>query len=261
MGVDEATGLPIITLNLRHMRANGYYMAGMGFPTFIKGVWLKNSRIDNVYASNFGCFVDAIMTSFSSVSNCDITVSECAFRNTYITRGYVDCAFYSNYFMGITKFANAALFKPVVFEAHDFYTIQFSSNFIGGMWAVVGCRKKEGEGGAAFIGWTSRDNIYSVMVEFATIRDDSDRISVGDIKMFGDQIWHCSKHTLVDTAEGKSFFDDFNGNTRIEGDKATFFNFYGITVGTFRDIVIRHCDSLFPESMVLKKVTINNPVY
>lgn len=261
LGADDSTGLPIITLNMRDVRINGYYRKGSGFPIFVKDVWLKNSRIDNVYASGLGCFVEAIMTSFSSVSNCDITVSDCAFRNNYIFKGFVDCAFYSNYFMGITKFSDGTLFKPVVFEARGFYTIQFSSNFIGGMWAVVGCKKVENATYGEILGWWSRDNVYSCIVEFATAKDDITHISVGDIKLFADQVWNCSKHSLVDTAEGKSFFDDLDGNTRIEGNKATFFNFFGITSGTFRDIVVRFCDPLFPEEMVLKKVTISNPVY
>ena len=265
-GDNDAAGLPVLRLNMRGIRASGYYTAEMGYPTFIKDVHLVDSRIEGVYTNCLGCFFEGIMSGFCSVSDCVIVVSDCAFRSHYVVddifhKGFVDCAFYSNFFMGITKFGNGHLFKPVVFEAYGFYTTQFSSNFIGGMWAIVGCKKLGTALNAEFLGWWSRDNVYSMVVEFATIRDDSIGITAGDVKFFGDQMWNCSRTSLVNTAEGHAAFSDIDGNTRIEGDRTIFFNFARINTGTFRDIVVRFCDPLFPDEMQIEKVTINRPVF
>lgn len=269
LGANGTTGLPNLVLNLYGIRASGFYHTSMsGFPTFIKGVTLSMSRIDNVVVSNMGCFIDGIMKSACEVSNCYITVSDAAFRSRYIVNGeyhngFVDCYFYSNLFMGIMNFGNGQLFKPVVFDAWGFYTIQFSDNFAGGMWAIVGYRRIPGSDAVngEIVGWSSHDNIYSYVKEFATAKDDAEYVVVGNFKSYSDQIWHCSHASLTNTTEGRSYFDDLSGNTRITGDKTPFFSLWRINIGTIRDLGVRFCDPVFPDSMSLRQVTINRPVY
>lgn len=267
LGADNATGLPSLVLNLYGIRASGFHHANVGgFPTFVKGVLLRMSRIDNVVVSNMGCFIDGIMKSACTVSNCYITVSDAAFRSNYLVNGsihhgFIDCYFYSNLFMGIMKIGNGTLFKPVVFDAHGFYTIQVSDNFVGGMWAVVGYRRFSDAVNGEVLGWSSHNNIYSYVVEFATAKDDAEFAIAGDFKSHNDQIWHCSYDSITNTSEGRSYFDDNSGNTRITGDRAAFFPFTRVNIGTIRDLRTRYCDPVFPDVMELEKVTINRPVY
>ena len=268
LGTDSQTGLPCLTLNLYNVRANGYYHGNFGnFPTLIKGVLLSMSRIDNINACNLGCFFDGIMKGACIVSNCYFTVSDAAFRSHYIVNGeyyngFVDCYFYSNLFMGIMKWSGNTLFKPVAFETWGFYTIQITSNFFGGMWAIVGCKRLSDDTTVSeFVGWSSRDNVYSFVKEFATPKDDSEHIITGNIKIFGDQLWNCSFESLANTTEGRSYFTDVVGNLRISGDRTPFFNFQKINLGTIRDLVMRYTDPVFPDEIGLRKVTINNPVY
>ena len=260
---DFLSSIPTIRMVMRELKMKG--QEGSDYPICFKDVRFTNSRFHHVQASWFSCFIEGILIGETTVDGCQIFgITECAFRgltdkyNDNIVddtkHSFVDARFTNNSFSGQFKYKNT-LYSPVVFEANNFYHLFFNQNFVMSMWAVV--RTLSG----AITAWQSSENIYTYCSTFACKTDDIiNDLSLRCSKIHNDSVWFTSAEYLINHSEGKSYFDDYSGNTRLDENKIAFLGFDEIDYCDIQNITMRLSDRLLSEITKFKCTNISKAI-
>ena len=248
-----ASSLPVIKFVIRDTTVKGEN--GSNYPTFMKDVSLTNSRFLHVGAHYLSCFIFGMIMGSTLISDCELEeITECAFRgwsNHYgsNTAAFTDSRIINNQFSGMTK-GLGSLFYPTVFEGYNFADNFFYGNFIANFWAVI-------ETPIGLIdSFISNNNIYTFTPYFALYRGETPSdIMLSASNIANDQIWYAGVEPLTNTAEGKMYFDDFNGDTRLTDEHIHFYNFDAVRSSNIRDVITRWSEPLLKDVIKMRYTT------
>ena len=237
--------LPTVRIVIRDVTVKGEN--GTNYPAFMKDVALTNSRFMHIGAHYLSCFIEGMIHGATLISDCEIEeITECAFRgwsnyHGIITAAFTDCRIVNNQFSGMTK-GLGSLFYPTVFEANNYANNIFSNNFVANFWAVAETYNGKVDS------FASSNNIYTFTPYFMLYRGETATdLILSASNILNDHIWYANVEVLTDTEEGKMYFDDFNGDTRLTDEHIHFFNFDQSTSSNIRDVTMRWSEPLLKD--------------
>ena len=238
------SSIPNVFMNIHDIILKGEN--GTTLPICFKDIKFKCSMFTNVVANWFSCFIEGTIGGNSIISGCKIrNISECVFRswvdkyNLNSDPAFTDCNINHNEFMGLTKHNNT-LYTPTLFEANRFYLNEFSHNFVAVMFGVIGTYSN-------FVSmWRSTNNIYSYCLYLAIYKGSGSTPSnyrLYSSRLENDYIWYQSAYIIHNRDEAKTYFDDYNGDSRIVANSIPFFSFDSIEYSALKGLIFRGCET------------------
>lgn len=243
----SVSSLPTVYIVMRNLLIKGEN-GSSSFPVIFKDVVLVNAKIQNIVACWFSCFVEGVIKGNSVIAGNEFHFfTECVFRSwtdkyeINPSHSFVDSKYYNNQFYGTNKINNT-LYTPTVFEGNYFYINGFENNFVAMMFGVVGLIR-----GSNVTAWISKNNIYSFCPYFFVLKSEAQDPFIYASILKDESIWHTAADTLKNSEEGKGYFDDYAGNSRITGNECNFFNFDSFQATEITGTVLRDYDPVFRE--------------
>ena len=259
--VIAVSSLPTVRMYMHDLKIKGE--SGGGFPICFKDVRLHNSRIFHVQATWLSCFLEGMMVGDSVVEDCMfLDITESVYRGWTDINGifntnnhsFVDARFNNSRYAGRFK-SSSTLFKPVVFDCSSFYCFDFSNNFVTNMWAIIATRND------VVNAWTSTDNIYTHCCTFAySTGEITDGFRLRSSVLIHDSVRNNSYDHLTNTEEGKSYYDDHDGNTRLDENNLFFFAFDQFDSCVIMGLKVRNAGKILKDVTRFRCTTIGKAI-